>query len=226
MYGSAQVTVATRSTPSVPGSATAAAFRATSSPAPNAPGMAPGVADVPGEAAGVDPGDARDAVPAQVGVEVVGRAPVRSPPGQVADDDAPGERPPALVVVGVDPVVADVRVGEGDDLARVAGVGQHLLVARQHRVEHDLAAGDARGGLGADELALERRAVGQDEHALADRHRRRPCWSTRSCDGTCDVTVAPACRSVAGTEGVPGDRIRMQPSEWRGPFLNAGPRRR
>ena len=28
-------------------------------PAPNAPGIAPGLADVPGEAAGVDPGDAR-----------------------------------------------------------------------------------------------------------------------------------------------------------------------
>ena len=41
VYGSAQVTVATRSTPSVPGSATAAALRATSSPAPNAPGIAP-----------------------------------------------------------------------------------------------------------------------------------------------------------------------------------------
>ena len=38
-----------------------------------------------------------------------------------------------LVVVAVDAVVADVRVGEGDDLARVRRVGDDLLVARRAR---------------------------------------------------------------------------------------------
>jgi hypothetical protein len=41
VYGSSQVTVATRSTPSVPGSATAAAFSVTSSAVPKAPGIEP-----------------------------------------------------------------------------------------------------------------------------------------------------------------------------------------
>ena len=141
----------------------------------------PGLADVAGEAARVDPGDARHAVPAQVVVEAVGRPPVRPAAGQVADDDAAGEGSPALVVVGVDPVVADVRVREGDDLPRVAGVGQHLLVARQHGVEHDLAAGDSAGGLGADQLALERGAVGEDQQSLAHGHRWTRCVLGRGC---------------------------------------------
>ena len=41
VYGSAHVTVATRSTPSVPGSAAAAALSVASSAVPNAPGIAP-----------------------------------------------------------------------------------------------------------------------------------------------------------------------------------------
>ena len=53
------------------------------------------------------------------------------------------ERPAALVVVGVDAVVADVRVGEGDDLPGVRRIGDDLLVARQRGVEHQLAGGDA-----------------------------------------------------------------------------------
>src|SRR5690606_8608176 len=100
-----------------------------------------GLADVPGEAAGVDARDAGHAVGAQVVVEAPGRPPARRAPSQLAHDDAPDEGAAALVVPVVGAVVADVRVGEGDDLPRVAGVGQHLLVAGEHRVEHDLAGG-------------------------------------------------------------------------------------
>ena len=52
----------------------------------------------------------------------------------------------ALVVVGVDAVVADVRIRERDDLARVRRVGDDLLVARHRRVEHDLAGNHAALG--------------------------------------------------------------------------------
>ena len=58
---------------------------------------------------------------------------VALPAGELADDDAPAERPAGLEVGGVDAVVADVRVGEGDDLAGVARVGDHLLVAATSR---------------------------------------------------------------------------------------------
>src|SRR5690606_239967 len=85
------------------------------------------VTDVAGQPAGVHAGDAGHAVAAQVGGGVLGGPPVRPASGEVADDDAPGERSGALVVLVVGAVVADVGVGERDDLPGVAGVGQHLL---------------------------------------------------------------------------------------------------
>ena len=72
-----------------------------------------------------------------------------------------------LDVLGVDADVADVRIGERDDLPGVRGIGEDLLVAGHRGVEHDLADGHARG---ADRAAAEHRAVGEREHG---RHRRR-----------------------------------------------------
>ncbi len=43
--------------------------------------------------------------------------------------------------LGADPVVADLRVGEREQLAGVAGVGHRLLVARHRGREHDLSDG-------------------------------------------------------------------------------------
>jgi hypothetical protein len=131
----------------------------------------PGVADVAGEPARVDAGDAREPVRAQEGVEVAVAAPVAPPPGEVADDDAPAVRGDGLVVGRHRAVVADVGVGERDDLSGVGRVGDDLLVAAEGRVEHDLAARHAARGLGTDGLALEHRAVGQDEDCFADAHR-------------------------------------------------------
>jgi hypothetical protein len=125
-----------------------------------------GLADVPGQAAGVDPGDSGHPVPPEVAVEIVAGPPAGAAPGQVPHHDAPAERPSALVVVGVDPVVADVGGREGDDLPGVGRVGDDLLVARQHGVEHHLAGGDAPGRFGTDELALEAGPVGQHQQPV------------------------------------------------------------
>ncbi len=124
----------------------------------------PGLADVAGEAAGVDAGDPGHAGELQPGVEVDGAAPVRRAAGQVAHDDAPAERSPALGVQRRHPVVADVGVGEGDDLPGVGGVGEDLLVAAQDGVEHDLAGGHRRRR--PHRLALEDGAVGQHQQGL------------------------------------------------------------
>ena len=56
--------------------------------------------------------------------------------------------PGRLVVGGVDPVVADVGIGEGDDLAGVGRVGDDLLVAGEHGVEHRFAGGHPALGPG------------------------------------------------------------------------------
>ena len=102
------------------------------------------VAQVAGEAAGVDPGDARARrARASRSSSERSAAPVARAAREVAHDHARAERAAALVVGRVDAVVADVRVGEGDDLPRVRRVGDDLLVARQRGVEHDLAGRDA-----------------------------------------------------------------------------------
>ena len=139
------VTSATRSTPSVPGSAIAAAFSAVSSAVPKAPGMAP--------ASRMWRVRRRVSMPAMPATPWRRRKPSRSPSlrqllrrrASSRTIDAPAERPDApRRRRAVDAVVADVRVGEGDDLAGVGRVGDDLLVAGQHGVEHDLAGRDGR----------------------------------------------------------------------------------
>ena len=72
-----------------------------------------------------------------------------------------------LEILGVRAVVADVRVGERDDLPGVRRVGDDLLVAGHHRVEHHFAAGDAIARLGPEQLALEHAAIGQHQAAAS-----------------------------------------------------------
>src|SRR5690242_1495466 len=44
---------------------------------------------------------------------------------------------------GIDAVVADERIGQYQQLTRIGGVGEHLLVASHGGVEHDLAVSTA-----------------------------------------------------------------------------------
>jgi hypothetical protein len=60
-------------------------------------------------------------------------------------------------------VIADQRVGEDDDLARVGGVGDRLLVAGHRGVEDDLAGDGLRMGAGE---AVEADAVLEQEVAV------------------------------------------------------------
>ena len=53
--------------------------------------------------------------------------------------------PGRLDILRIDAVVADVRVGQGDDLLAVTGVCQDFLVAGHGGVEHHLADGGASG---------------------------------------------------------------------------------
>ena len=126
------------------------------------------VAQQAGEATGVDATDTADAVVGQHRVQRRSGPVVAVPSGQVADDDSTAERTARLEVAGVHPVVADVRVGERDDLAGVGGIGDHLLIARQDGVEHHFTAGHPTGRFGADELAFEDASIGEDECCRAD----------------------------------------------------------
>ena len=103
------------------------------------PRIAPRVADVADQRAGVDAADARHAAVAEpVEPASLGGGDVLAVLG-VAHDDAAGVDAVGLHRRGGDPVVADQRVGEDDDLAGVGGVGDRLLVAGHRGVEDDLA---------------------------------------------------------------------------------------
>ena len=59
-------------------------------------------------------------------------------------------------VLGIDPVVANVRIRERHDLLAVAGVGEDFLVAGHGGVEHHFADG---GACGTNRIADKDRAV-------------------------------------------------------------------
>src|SRR5690606_14565294 len=98
-----------------------------------------------------------------------------------------------LVALGGAAGVADVREGQGDDLARVRGVGQDFLVAGHRRVEHDLANGTAGR---ADGNAFEHRADLERE-ACGWGHWRSPTWGCR----TPPARHGPARRQVVQASG-------------------------
>ncbi len=127
-----------------------------------------GRADQPRQPACVDTADPGDAVSAQHRVEVGLRPTVGVAAGDVTDDDTAAEQPPRLEVGGVDPVVADVRVGERHDLPGVAGIGEHLLIAAEGGVEHDFSCGRRR--VGTEQFALEQRSVLEDENPRTHVH--------------------------------------------------------
>ncbi len=135
------------------------------------------VAQVAGEAAGVDAADPGHAVTHQQVVEAPLRAPVAVVRREVAHHDTCAERTVALGVVVVDAVVADVRVGEGDDLPGVRGIGHDLLVAGECGVEHQFAG--RRRDRSTDRLTFELGAVGEDQDRVGHRV-AFPSWTTTS----------------------------------------------
>ena len=115
------------------------------------------------QGAGVDPLDADDAVLLQISVETHPAAPVAREVAGLLDHESGEMGPGRFDVLEVDAVVADQRIGHGDDLAGVGRIGQNFLVARHAGVEDDLAgyfSGSAEG------LADEILAVGQGENGF------------------------------------------------------------
>ncbi len=132
------------------------------------------LAEDPRESPGVEIGDANDPVGHEIRREVPLRAEVGHGARQIADHEARREQAPRFDVVGIHADVADVRIRERDDLARIRRVGQDLLVARHRGVEYDLADRVPRS---ADRGAAEYRAVGEREyrHRAMAAGRQQPC---------------------------------------------------
>ncbi len=81
-------------------------------------------------------------------------------PRQVAHHQACGMDAFRFDVLDIDAGVADVRVGQGDDLPGIRRVGEDFLIAGECGVEHHFTARDA---IGADRLAAKNRAVSENQ---------------------------------------------------------------
>jgi hypothetical protein len=108
------------------------------------------------ELARVDVGNGHRALTHEVGRERLAQAEVAGQQRQILDDQARGMDLVGFDVLGVDAIVADVRVRERHELLAVAGVGEDFLVAGHRGVEHHFADGGAGG---TDRIADKDRAV-------------------------------------------------------------------
>jgi len=103
------------------------------------------------QGARVDIPDDRDVPALQILLRGFAGAPVGGDGGKFADDQRldVGVRGFFVQAVGAD--VADVGIGEADDLAGVTGVGENFLVSGERGIENDFAAA-ARAGAGGTAL--------------------------------------------------------------------------
>ena len=108
----------------------------------------------------IDLGDDGDAVVGRGTARPFVRAPVAGDGGELAHDQAFDIGLGGFVVVSVGAVVADLRVGEDDDLAGIGRIGEDFLIAGDGGIEDDFAG--AFGGR-TKTPALEDRSVFQGE---------------------------------------------------------------
>jgi hypothetical protein len=99
------------------------------------------------QGARVDVPDDRDVPAFEVLLGSLSGAPVGGDGRELTDDEGFDVGVRGLLVQAVGADVANVRVGEADDLAGVAGVGENFLIAGEGGIENDFAA-PARAGAG------------------------------------------------------------------------------
>lgn len=176
------------------------------------------VTQVPGQPAGIHPGDPRDAVPLQPILQARLGPPAAVAPGQIAHHHTGAPRSWRFVIGTGRAIVTDVWIGERHDLSGVAGVRQHLLITRKHGVEHHLTGADSAFGPGTDRLALKERSVAQHQCCLGHAHASPPS-SFHPSAGWVPPDTVPADGAAPGTSA----GRRGAPTGRR---LSVGPRRR
>jgi hypothetical protein len=105
---------------------------------------------------GVDPLHGYGARLLKKALQVSLSAPVAGRLGELFHHEAGDLHPPRLEVFLRHAIVTDQGIRQGQDLASVGGIGQHLLVAGHRRTEHHLAHGRPRR---ADRPAFERSSI-------------------------------------------------------------------
>ncbi len=134
------------------------------------------IAQDAGEAARVDAGDRHHPFVAQSLGQSAAHAEVARQKRHVAHHQPGGHHPVGFEVFVVDADVADVRIGERDDLPGITRVGENFLIARHRGVEHHLTDGVTGR---TDALAVEHRSVGKDEDRGIERHDGSLQWIQR-----------------------------------------------
>ena len=100
-----------------------------------------------------------------------------------AHDQSREPQPWRLLVLAVDPVVADVRLGQQHRLAAIGGIAEDLLVARHRGVEHEF---PDPVGRSSESSAYEDRSILQHES----------CWGTLPLCGA--VILGRRCHVLVG----------------------------
>jgi hypothetical protein len=95
---------------------------------------------VPHQRARVNIPDRRNFVAVQVKLRALRGSPVGRNLGKLPDDERFDVWPPGLLIFKIGADVADVRIGEADNLSRIAGIGENFLVTGEAGIENDFAA--------------------------------------------------------------------------------------
>ncbi|EIL99181.1 putative thioesterase [Rhodanobacter thiooxydans LCS2] len=152
------------------------------------------VAQDAGQPAGIDAGDRDRAVALQVVGQAFSAAPAAGAARQVTHDQPGRVHGGGFGIFGIDAGVADVRIGQRDDLACIGRIGEDLLVTGHGRVENHLADGFAGGtnGMAAKDAAVFEGQQGRNRHR-----------GNRLLD-----TAKSASRTIAGLWSLVGKEIR------------------
>ncbi len=118
-------------------------------------------AEAADEGAGIDALDAWDTVLGEVRGEILIGAPIGDDRAEFADDEPGGMGSEGFHIDLVDAVIADLRIGHGDDLPAVGGVGEDLLITGHGSVEAHFTDG---GGSGTKGFSVEDGAIGKGEN--------------------------------------------------------------
>ena len=155
--------------------------------------------EVTHQCTGIDTSDAHHLMGPHPVLQRVLAAPVAVQRSELPCDHATGVRLISLLVIGIDSGVAQFRVGKGDQLTVVAGIGEHLLVAGHAGVEDHFS---DHGTAMAETMAREHGPIRQNEMCLRCRGLRHQ-----------------ANRAVVFTIHCPFRRDRLvlsRSSRWRG----------
>ena len=106
------------------------------------------LANVENQCARVDVPDNGNFVAIQIELSRFGSAPIGGNLRKFPDDERLNVRAPRFLVVEIGADIADVRIGQANDLPGVAGICENFLVTGEAGIENDFAAA-ARDGAGS-----------------------------------------------------------------------------